>query len=186
MTPIRVDDPVVEPVSLAEMRAWLRLDSDAGDEDALVQGLIAGARAAVEAATRRILVPGRYRVMLIAWPADGRVTLPLSPLVELVRAGIVGADGAVAELAPGLVRLGPDPGEAPGLAIDPAVPPLAARAALIEVAAGYGGDGPPAPPDLVQAIRLLVAHGFARRGDEPGAWPASAQALIAPHRRLRL
>jgi uncharacterized phiE125 gp8 family phage protein len=188
MTPIRVDDPAVEPVSLAAMRGYLRLDpDDGGAEDGLVTNLLAAARSAIESDTGRILAPGRFRLMLTGWPADGRVPLPLSPLVALARTGLVDAQGAVTDLAPGLVRLGPDPVEAPALIVDPAAPSLAGRAALIEVAAGYGGDGPPLPPALAQAIRMLTAAWFEHRGDAATpTLPASVAALIAPHRRLRL
>ncbi|NEU14061.1 hypothetical protein G3T14_18275 [Methylobacterium sp. BTF04] len=189
MTPIRVDGPTVEPVSLSEMRLSLRLDpDDGGAEDALVSRLIAAARAQVESASRRLLTPGRYRMMLTGWPADGIVPLPLSPVLGLVRAGLVDADGIVTDLAPGLVRLGPDLVEAPCLLVDPAAPDLYRRAALVEVTAGHGGDGPPAPPDLIQAIRHLTAQWFVHRGDEPGlaAPPATLAALIAPQRRMRL
>lgn len=186
MTPIRLDGPIVEPVTLAEMRGHLRLDpDDGGAEDALVERLIASARAGVEVAVRRILVPGRYRMMLTAWPRDGWVPLPLSPLLAVARAGLVDEAGAVTDLAPGLVRLGADPREFPGLVIDPMVPPLLRRAALIEVDAGHGGAGPPVPPVLAQAVRLLVAHAFEHRGDTASPRPGVA-ALIAPLRRLRL
>lgn len=189
MTPIRVDAAIVEPVTLAEMRGYLRLDpDDGGAENALVESLIASARAQVELAVRRILVPGRYRLMLTAWPRDGRLPLPLSPVVAVARAGLVDGAGLVIDLAPGLVRVGADPIEAPGLIIDPAVPALNERAALIEVDAGHGGAGPPIPPGLVQAIRLLVAHAFEHRGDGPGdgSPPPAIAALIDPLRRLRL
>lgn len=187
MIPIRVDAPTVEPVSLSEMRLYLRLDpDDGGAEDALVLGLIAAARAEVEIMSRRLLTPGRYRLMLTAWPGDRIVPLPLSPVVALVRAGLVGADGIVTDLAPGLIRLGPDPVEAPSLAVDPAVPPLDWKVALVEVQAGHGGDGPPAPPALLQAIRQIVAARFDHRGDEPGAPSPDVAALVGPLRRLRL
>lgn len=186
MTPIRVDAAIVEPVTLADMRRHLRLDPDETAEDALVESLVSAARAVVETASRRILAPGRYRVMLTGWPSDGFVPLPLSPLVALVRAGSVDAAGVVTDLAPGLVRLGPDPVEAPGLIVSPAAPPLERSAALIEVDAGHGGAGPPAPPALVQAIRQLAAWWFEHRGDEPGALPPGIGAVIAPHRRMRL
>ncbi|MDB5645188.1 hypothetical protein [Methylobacterium sp.] len=187
MTPIRVDAAIVEPVTLAEMRGHLRLDpDDGGAEHALVERLITAARAQVEVAARCILVPGRYRLMLTAWPRDGRVPLPLSPLVAVGRAGLVDAGGVVTDLAPGLVRLGEDTREAPGLVIDPAAPSLLNRAALIEVEAGHGGAGPPVPPALAQAIRLLVAHGFEHRGDAPGPPPPAVATLVEPLRRLRL
>ncbi|KQO52354.1 head-tail connector protein [Methylobacterium sp. Leaf85] len=186
MSPIRVDAAIVEPVTLADMRAHLRLDPDNTAEDGLVEGLIASARAMVELATRRILAPGRYGVMLTAWPADGFVPLPLSPLVALASAGSVDATGTVTAFAPGLVRLAPDTVEAPGLIVSPALPSLARAAALIEVDAGYGGAGPPVPPALVQAIRLVAAHGFENRGDLPVTLAPMVEALVAPHRRMRL
>lgn len=189
MTPIRLDEPIVEPVSPAEMRGYLRLDpDDGGAEDGLVGALIASARATIEAATRRILAPGRFRIMLTAWPMDGWVPLPLSPLVSLAQAGTVDAAGTVTPLEAGLVRLGEDPIEAPGLVVAPSVPALVGRAALVEVVAGHGGAGPAPPAPLVQSIRLLVAYGFEQRGDTPGpdALPPTVAALIAPWRRLRL
>jgi uncharacterized phiE125 gp8 family phage protein len=186
MIPIRADEAVVEPVSVAELRTYLRLDSDdGGTEDGLLQALITAARASLEIEARRILVPGRYRIARDAWPANGRLALPLSPLVALIRAGLSeGRD--VAALPAGLVRLGPDPIEAPGLLIAPTVPDPAGRTILIEVAAGFGGDGPPLPAPLRLAILRLAAARYEHRGDEPDAARHDAADLAAPFRRMRL
>lgn len=187
MIPIRVEVPVVEPVSVAELRGYLRLDpDDDATEDALLQALITAARASLEIETRRILVPGRYRIALSAWPRDGRLPLPLSPLVALARAGLSDAGGTVTDLAPGLVRLGPDPIEAPALVIDPAVPELSGRTILIEAVAGFGGDGPPIPAPLRLAVLRLAAARYEHRGDEPDAARTDAADLAAPFRRMRL
>ena len=184
MIPLRIDAAAVEPVSVADLRGYLRVDSDdGGTEDGLLQALITAVRASLEIETRRILVPGRYRIALPGWPPGGRLPLPLSPLVALVRAGFAAADGSVAVLAEGLVRLGPDPEEAPCLLVDPEAPDPAGRTILIEVAAGYGGDGPPLPPPLRLAILRLAAARYEHRGDEPDA---DAADLAAPFRRMRL
>ncbi|WP_267427989.1 hypothetical protein [Methylobacterium sp. GC_Met_2] len=186
MIPLRIDAAAVEPVSVAELRAYLRFDSDdAGAEDALLQALIVAVRACLEIETRRILVPGRYRIALAAWPPDGQVPLPLSPLVSVLRAGLAGAE-EVTDLAEGLVRPGPDPIEAPCLLIDPAVPDPAGRTILIEVAAGFGGDGPPLPAPLRLAILRLAAARYEHRGDEADGIRTDAADLAAPFRRMRL
>lgn len=191
MTPIRVEETGVEPVGLPEMRAYLRLSSDETAEDALIARLIPAARAAVEAAARRLLRPARFRVVLTDWPRLGLLPLPLSPLVAVLRTGLVDRGGAVTEIEPGPVRIGPDPWDAPCLLFGPDLPPLSGRSALIEVSAGCGGEGPPVPEPLIQALRLTLAGWFENRGDEggevgSGALPAAAAGLAAACRRMRL
>ncbi|CAO4184352.1 head-tail connector protein [Methylorubrum aminovorans] len=191
MIPIRVEDTGVEPVSVAEMRGYLRLSSDETAEESLIARLIPAARAAVEAAARRLLRPARFRVVLAAWPRLGLLPLPLSPLVAVLRAGRVDKSGTLAAIEPGPIRIGPDPWEAPCLLFGPDLPPLGAASALVEVSAGCGGEGPPVPEPLVQALRLTVADWFENRGDAgrggaPRLLPPEAVGLAAACRRMRL
>lgn len=191
MTPIRAAELGVEPVSLAEMRTFLRLGSDETAEDALLLALIEAARAAVEAASRRLLRPARFRVPLQVWPHDGLLPLPLSPLVAVERVGLSGSSGVVEEIASTTIRVGPDPWDAPCLLLGPDQPALDGRTAVIEVVAGCGGDGPSVPEPLFQALRLTVADWFENRGDAgesggPRALPPAAAGLTATCRRMRL
>ncbi|MDR7039419.1 putative phiE125 gp8 family phage protein [Methylobacterium sp. BE186] len=185
--PIRLDGPAVEPVSLAEMRLDLRLDPDDTAEDGLVAALLAAARARIEAETRRILVPGRFRLVLPAWPSEGGLTLPLAPVVAIEAANLLARDGTATALPAGLLRLGPDRVEAPVLLVEGSAPPLLGRSLALELGAGHGGAGPPVPPPILLAIRRLAALWFEHRGDEPaGGLPPDAAALVAPYRRLTL
>jgi len=176
---------VVEPVTVPKLRGYLRLDPEDGTEDGLLAALIAAARAELEAETRRVLVPGTWRMVLDRPPADGRVPVPLSPLVALVRAGFPAADGGFDPLDPGLVALGSDRIEAPGLRLG-RIPAAAGRALLIEVAAGYGGDGPPLPPPLRLAVLRRAAARYEHRGDDAVPDLGDLAAAAAPFRRLRL
>ena len=79
MTAALITPPALEPVSLAEAKAHLRIDGD--DDDALVTAAIVAARVHVEAATRRALIEQGWRVYLDAWPRKRIVPIPIAPLL---------------------------------------------------------------------------------------------------------
>jgi uncharacterized phiE125 gp8 family phage protein len=188
MTPILVDGPAVEPVTVPEMRAWLRLDDDA--DDVLVAALIKTARVIVEVMPRRVLIESRWRVVLDRWPGGRMMRLPLTPLIAVESVQVRDAAGAAQALAAGAYRVdaasdparlfvdasAPEPGVMPG-------------GIAIEFRAGFGATAAAVPEPLRHAVRLLIAHSFEHRGDdvEPrGALPNDVLALVAPYRRPRL
>ncbi len=184
----RIAGPAREPLTLAEAKAFLRVDSDA--EDALIAALIAAARRAVEAATGRALLAQSWRVVRDAWPPSGVFALPVAPVQALLAVRLRAADGSVAELEPARLRLTVD--RTPALIhLDPAtLPAPGARFGGIEidVRAGYGDAADAVPEDLVQAVRLMLAH-FHEHRDAPGDTlrpPATVAALLAPYRLVRL
>ncbi len=68
MTAALLTGPALEPVSLADVKAHLRIDGD--DEDALLTAAIVSARVHVEAATRRVLIEQAWRIYLDALAAQ--------------------------------------------------------------------------------------------------------------------
>ncbi len=72
MSSILLTPPAVEPVTLAEAKAYLRVEH--GDDDDVIAALIAAARSHVEAQTRRVLITqiGSLGAILAGrWPDQG-------------------------------------------------------------------------------------------------------------------
>ena len=189
MNPIALAGPAVEPISLAEMKAYLRLDGT--DEDDLVSALIVAARVSVELRTRSCLISQNWRYALSAWPAERRVGLPLHPVIMVDAVTVSTSEGEQATLASELIQLEAD-GDRSLLVISAAAPDPAGLPPRIEVdfTCGYGPDPESVPEPLRLAIRRLVAYWFEHRGDErrPGqaSVPSDVVALTAPFTRPRL
>ncbi|MBV9347031.1 MAG: phage head-tail connector protein [Pseudolabrys sp.] len=60
MSAILLSPPATEPLSLAEAKAWLRIEHD--DENDVIAALIAGSRIHIEGATRRALITQSWRL----------------------------------------------------------------------------------------------------------------------------
>lgn len=189
MTPIALTPPASEPVTLAEVKLFLRLD--AGEEDELLGTLITAARLMVEAASGRMLIDQAWRIVLDRWPERGEIRLPLAPVSAISAARVfdlLGRAQPVASLALAL-DLGADP---PVIRVLGEVPETGRERGAIEidVIAGYGASPLAVPAPLRQAVLRLTTRWFEQRGDVVGrdaaALPADILALIAPYRRARL
>lgn len=192
MTAFMIAPPAVEPVTLAEARAHLRVSADA--EDGLIGRLVTAARAEVERLTRRALVHQDWRLALDAWPPGRVVHFPLAPVASVILVTVYDANGMPQPLAADAWTLD-RAGEPPRLKAAPGAPAGLAGLNGIEIdfRAGYGADAEAVPAPLRQAILLLVAHWFERRelieaAGTPGGigLPGGFGGLIASHRRLRL
>ena len=178
MTLALVTPPAVEPVSLAEAKRHLRIES--GDEDAYLADLVTAARAHVEHAAGRKLVTQTWR----RYAAAGPVPLHVGPVQRIEAVTIYDADGFATALEPSDWTLWDE-----CLAL---ADPRAARNGIeIDVVVGYGDAPQDVPATLRRAILLLVAQGHEFRGavapdDQPVAIPPGFDALILPHRRISL
>jgi uncharacterized phiE125 gp8 family phage protein len=189
MTPILLAGPAVEPLTLDEMRLWLRLDSS--DEDQLVLALVRAARSAVEQATRRALISQTWRLRLDAWPTDRCVRLPLSPILSLDAVRVFDAAGA--PTLANLQNFHIDTSRGAKLVCDvaPPQPGRIANGLEIDVTAGFGPTPQSVPESLRMAMRLLVAHWYEHRGDalhedRVAHLPPGVAAAVTPWRAARL
>jgi uncharacterized phiE125 gp8 family phage protein len=190
MTPICITPPTLEPLSLAEAKAWLKVDSTA--DDLLISALITAARVHVEKATRLFLLTQNWNVVADNWPCQrqwrGRIVdLPLSPVQSVASITLYDDYDVPTIINPATYRL--DKSQANPRLIFSSVPPAPQRVAQgIEIALvnGFGDAAASVPEPLRQAMRLLVAYFYLNRGDATVPAPVSVQALIAPFRRLKV
>jgi uncharacterized phiE125 gp8 family phage protein len=187
MALVLTSGPALEPVTVAEAKAHLRVDGT--DEDTLIASLILTSRLHVEAGLGLALITQSWRLLLDRWPAEKDLELPLRPLQSIDEVRVLSADGDPtiiaagnyladsASVPPRLVRTGviwPQPGQA-------------ANGIEIDFTAGYGDAASDVPAPIRQAVLLLIAHWYERRepiaiGSPETAVPAAIAQLLDPYR----
>ncbi len=190
VTPVLIIGPAIEPVSLSEAKAWLKLDS--ADEDGIVTALVTAARSSVEAASRRLLISQTWRLVLDAWPAGGIVRVQLSPFKALlaVRSFDINGVATMSDPANFIVDKASEPARI--IPVNYVAPVTGRPFAGIELdlLLGYGPAATDVPQPLRQAMLLLIALWFENRGDGIGgageALPPDIHALVAPFKRPRI
>jgi uncharacterized phiE125 gp8 family phage protein len=183
--------PAVEPVSLAEAKAHLRLETAA--DDGYIVVLITTARLQIEAALGLALVNQTWSYSLDAWPAIGPLRLPLSPVAQLISVRSYDALDALSDhplsdfqldgkaRSPRLLHKVPQPATA-----------LRAMNALeIVFVAGFGPAATAVPAAIRHALLLLLAHWYEHRDPSEAEVrdakiPDAVSVLLAPWRQPRL
>lgn len=184
--------PALEPISLAEAKAHLRIDGN--DEDALFTSLIAAARMFVERTLSLALVTESWSLYLDGWPRSGTIVLPIQPVQAVTAVRVYDPDNSPTEVNGATYSV--------DVLSEPARLVLSAGAAQLsparllnafEVAftAGYGDEASDVPAPIRHALKLLVAHWFEHRelvvlGTAPQEVPATVAGLLLPYRRVRL
>ncbi len=189
MTLIRTVEAAAEPVTLADVKAHLRLDHDSEDE--LLAGLIRAAREDVERTAGLALIEQSWRLALDEWPRAGCVVIPLHPVREILAVTAYGSEGEASVIGPASYQA--DTASRPArLHFDAQPGALRAMNGIeIDFVAGFGEAAPDVPDLLRRAMILLVAHWYEFRlsfgpGDQPVSYPAGYEHMLAPYRRRRL
>jgi uncharacterized phiE125 gp8 family phage protein len=167
----RSSQPVVEPVTITDAKAHLRVDTDA--DNTYIMGLVAAARAWVEEYLDRSLVHTQWTMRLDGFPPNGLDNLEL-PRPPMATASAVSAVAITYTTETGAVVVFPsheyrvDRNSTPG-----AISPLYEQAwpvhrrddnsVTITWWGGYGEDGRSVPTQVKHAMLLLVAHWYDRR-----------------------
>jgi uncharacterized phiE125 gp8 family phage protein len=185
MRRFNVNGPAVEPLTLVETKRWLRVDHD--DDDGLILSLIKAARERIEARTGRAMIAQEWRVVMDRWPVEGRIRLPLMPVLSIAAIRLLDADSIASVVAPAAYGL--DAFSEPTVLNVSGVPqPQRVRNGIeIDLIAGYGIDPTDCPEPLRQAMRLLVGGAYEQRGPERAGdgkvrHDESVEQIIAPYR----
>jgi uncharacterized phiE125 gp8 family phage protein len=192
MALILTSGPDIEPVSLAEAKAHLRVDGSA--EDTLILSLIITSRLHVEAALGLALITQSWSHFLDAWPPGIALALPLRPVQSIEAVKLYAADESVETIPADTYLL--DGGATPARLVRRGNlawprPPRAANGIEIALVAGFGDAAADVPAPIRQAILLLVAHWYEHRepvaiGAPSTAVPPMVSDLLGPYRWVRL
>lgn len=188
MTSYLLAGPAEEPVSLAEAKAFLKIDDMA--EDALITTLIGAARLHVEGVSGTALIAQSWRIVLDDWPENRIVRLPVSPLIAVTGIAATDDNGGSHEIGLGQFRSEPDRLIVPRVVTG--MPALQERQGIeIDYVAGFGTEPEDVPAVLRQAVLTLVAHWHAHRdavivAGSGAVVPTGFDRMIAAYKRVRL
>jgi len=154
---VRVNDLTTEPVTLADMKAHLRVDGT--DEDTYIMSLITAARRQVEDRTWRSLGTETWRQELDGFPDV--IELYRCPVAGITSLKYIDADGALQTMANTDYRSDLNSAPARLFPAYGSVWPVT-RSDPVAVQITYTTSQDP-EPQLLHAIKLLVAHWFENR-----------------------
>lgn len=178
--------PTIEPVTLAEAKAHLRLTGT--QEDDLLTNLIIVAREYAEYWLSRCLISQEISHWLNGWP-QAHVSLPIGPALSLNAVSTFDQNDVETTHAIDTFYL--QPGLAPRVFRKGISWPSASREAdaiNIRYLAGFGETAAEVPPAIRHGILLMTAHLFSERGDTPDRAMniSGAERLWRPYRVLKI
>jgi uncharacterized phiE125 gp8 family phage protein len=162
-----VSPPALQPVSVAEAKAHLRVEVD--QDNALIESLIQGATEYAQNLTHRAFISQTWDDKRDAFPC-GRIVLPYPPVSSITSVTYTATDGTSTTWSSALytTSLPTGPHAAPA-EIEPIYGGIypqtrsVINAVTVRCVCGYGASGGYVPEAIRAAIKLLVAHWYDRR-----------------------
>ena len=193
--------PSVEPVSLADAKAHLRVDF--GDDDAIIRSLIIAARQQCEERTRRALITQTHQLILDCFPGavleealifgGDPILLPRSPVLSVTSIQYVDDQGDTVTLSASAYRsdiYSHVPRITPAYGYTwPTTRPVS-NAVTVTYQAGYGPDPDDVPEGIRAAIKIMVGTWYEHReavvAGQANTVPMSADYLLRPYVRAEV
>jgi len=183
--------PAVEPVTVDEVKSFLRIDHD--DENSLLASLITSSRLQIEAALDLALITQSWSWTFDSWPKGNVLELPIGFVRSVEAVRITARDGTVNEVSPDQFVLegGRIPPRLLSKSGDWPKPGIPALGIEIAFTAGFGSEPSDVPEPIRQALLMLVAHWYEHRdpaeiGGAATRIPEAVSALLKPYSRVRL
>jgi uncharacterized phiE125 gp8 family phage protein len=183
-----VTAPTIEPVSLEEAKAHVRVDIAA--DDALIRGLVVAARQMAETITRRALCTQTWDYLLDEFPGEDQIYLPFPPLQSVTSVKYTDEDDDESTFSsssylvdaysePGRIRLKSGyswPGDTLRVV----------NGVAVRFVCGYGEPGD-VPDAIKSAMLLMIGHWYENReaatvGAVAREVPLGVEALLWPYR----
>lgn len=191
MALVQVTPPSVEPVTVDEAKAHMRIDH--ADEDVFITSLITTARQYVEGFLQRSLLPQTWMMTLDAFPCGNTIVLPRPPLRNVLAVRYYDENGVLQDLPSSTYHVDIDSELGRVVLVDGAEwPPTQVRpnAVMVEFEAGYD-DAASVPQPIKHAMLLLIAHWYENReavtpeGSQAMVLPLAVDSLLRPYRVWR-
>ena len=186
-----VTGPLVEPVTLAELKLHLRLGTDT-TEDTMLAALIVAARDYVETVTRRALITQTWDYWLEKFPGEDYFDVPLGNLQSVTSLKYKDSDGTETTMTVTteyLVDINSDPGRIflPYGETWPSFTAYPYKPITLRFICGYGSSASSVPDPIKVAIKILASHFYENRelvnpGAELKEIPMSVDSLLATYR----
>lgn len=169
----RVQNPEIEPLTLAEAKLYLRVDGDV--EDLLIASLIRAAREAAEEYLRKSLANQQWKLTYEDY-APLRTPLPRGPVQEIIAVKRVTRDGSETVLSESNYHLN---ARHDMLHFD-SIP--MSYEVTIHYETGYDEEGIPA--SVRQGMLIHLAEMYGNRAGAAQPMPAASLCLYKPHREI--
>ena len=192
MSLVMTSGPAVEPITLDEAKAHLRVEHAA--DDALIASVIITSRLHVEAALGLALITQGWSYFIEAWPKAREIILPLRPVQTLNAIRVYTDDTTYVTLPANTFAL--DGAGLPARIVRtastaPARPARATGGIEFNITAGFGPTAASVPAPIRQALLLLVTHWYEHRdpleiGSPDTRIPSAVSTLLQPYKPVRL
>lgn len=184
--------PSVEPITLSEAKAFLRVDTTT--EDTLISSLITAARIHIEVSLGQGLITQNWSYLIDAWPEGRDLVLSMKPLQSVVEIVTYDSSDVATTYASSNYTVDTVSDMARIVLKDGVVAPSPTKhinGVEIKMVIGYGSTASDVPEPIRQALRLLVTHWFENRepvmfGKSAMQVPNTVEGLLSPYSRTRL